>query len=136
MSADSDYFMKEKEYKTTSPPLYLVIRSVKDNHIVLVDENGEDREVEAEFLRDNWGGKVSWIYPYESNSMDLVKGVRGQEVMDLQKTLKGAGYLVEATGMYDELTFRAVMKLQKSVGLVPDGIVGSRTKALLYQIRD
>jgi len=136
MSPDRDYFMKDKEYNTTSSPLYLVIRSLRDNRIVLVDENGEDREVEAEFLKDNWGGKVSWIYPYDSNSVDLVRGVSGQEVMDLQKTLKGAGYLVDATGIYDELTFRAVMKLQKSVGLVPDGIVGSRTKALLYQIRD
>lgn len=135
-SNDHGSLIKDDREKTASSPLYMVIQSIKDNRVVLVDENGEDKEVEVKFLKDNWGRKVSWIYPYEGNGTDLVRGVSGEEVIELQNTLKDAGYLVEANGVYDELTFRAVTELQKSVGLVPDGIVGSRTKALLYQIRD
>lgn len=139
LSAESktqDRFLRDEMDKPVSPPLYFAIRSVAGNGVVLVDANGEDRHVAVDFLKDNWGGKVSWIYPYENKGTDLVKGVSGQEVTELQKTLKDIGYLVKTTGIYDELTFRAVMKLQESIGLVPDGIVGPRTKALFYQIRN
>ncbi len=129
-------FSGDEMHKPVSFPLYFVIRSVAGNGAVLVDANGEDRHVAVDFLKDKWGGKVSWIYPYENKSTDLVRGVSGQEVTEVQKTLKDIGYLVKTTGNYDELTFRAVMKLQESVGLVPDGIVGPRTKALFYQIRN
>jgi peptidoglycan hydrolase-like protein with peptidoglycan-binding domain len=54
----------------------------------------------------------------------------------VQKTLKKMGYPVEITGIYDESTFRNIMKFQEFFGLMPDGIVGTRTKALLYQMSD
>jgi peptidoglycan hydrolase-like protein with peptidoglycan-binding domain len=44
------------------------------------------------------------------------------------------GYLVESTGYYGDLTAGAVMKFQVDFGLEPDGIVGPKTRALLFQM--
>jgi peptidoglycan hydrolase-like protein with peptidoglycan-binding domain len=44
--------------------------------------------------------------------------------------------MVNPTGVYDESTFNGVMKFQEDFGLMADGIVGLRTRALFYQMVD
>ncbi len=89
-----------------------------------------------DFLQTHRGQEVSWAYPYKNRDFDLVKGMSGPGVLKVQETLKKIGYPVKITGIYDDSTFRNVMKFQKGFGLMADGIVGLRTKALLYQILD
>jgi general secretion pathway protein A len=120
----------------TSSLRYLLIREVTDDGALAVDVEGNDRLVTRDFLQSNWGKKVSWVYPYENRGADLVKGMRGQGVLKVQKTLKKIGYPVGITGIHDDSTFRSIMELQAHFGLIPDGIVGPRTKALLYQMSD
>jgi len=115
---------------------YLLIREVTADGAVAVDSEGNDRQVTRDFLQTHWGKRVSWAYPFGTRSVDLMKGMRGRGVLKVQKSLKKIGYPVEITGIYDDLTFRSVVEFQARFGLMSDGIVGPRTKALLYQMRD
>jgi general secretion pathway protein A len=115
---------------------YLLIREVTADGAVAVDSEGNDRLVTRDFLQAHWGKKVSWVHPREKRSVDLMKGMRGEGVLKVQKTLEKVGYPVEITGIYDESTFRSIMEFQARFGLMRDGIVGPRTKALLYQMSD
>ena len=115
---------------------YLLIHEVTADGAILVDAEGKNRPVTRVFLQSHWGQKVSWVYPYENKNVDLFKGMECPGDLRVQKTLKKMGYPVEITGIYDESTFRNIMKFQEFFGLMPDGIVGTRTKALLYQMSD
>lgn len=58
----------------------------------------------------------------------LKPGDSGNSVLDLQVTLQGLGYTVSADGDYGYDTQAAVMRLQRSLGIEADGIVGDMTR--------
>ncbi|MBI5926822.1 MAG: M15 family metallopeptidase [Aquabacterium sp.] len=57
----------------------------------------------------------------------LKPGVSGAIVMQWQNFLRGQGYLVNATGLYDQATFDATWAFQKKHKLDVDGKVGNQT---------
>lgn len=59
-------------------------------------------------------------------------GDKGETVVELQECLKQAGYLAEITGVYDDDTVNAVKAFQRSVGINPDGVAGSKTLVRLF----
>jgi len=70
----------------------------------------------------------------------LKYGTKGADVLLLQKYLNthsyvitqtGAGSLGHETASFGLLTKKAVQKFQKDHGLTPDGVVGSKTRALM-----
>ncbi len=70
---------------------------------------------------------------YEGFSARLVVGARGPEVERLQKLLTQVGvYPAKPSLTYDAATTEAVARFQRSRRLIPDGIVGSLTKIMLY----
>ncbi|MFH1480524.1 MAG: AAA family ATPase [Pseudomonadota bacterium] len=111
---------------------YLLIRDVTEEGAVAVDAGGKERAVSRNFILSHWDRKVSWVYPYDYQGMNLVKGTNDSEVLKVQRILNEIGYLLTPTGLYDESTFREVMKFQMDFGLKADGIVGPRTRALLF----
>jgi len=115
---------------------YLLIRKVVADGVIAVDADGKEREVPRDFFKNYGEQKVTWVYPYEGKRVDLIKGMRTQTVLRVQKALKKLGYLLELSGVYDNATFRCVTKFQNYFGLSPDGIVGPRTRAFLYQVSD
>ncbi len=121
---------------TMSPasPRYLLIREISEAGAIAVDTSGKERPVSSGFLLDHWGQRVSWVYPYENNRIELMRGMSGPDVLEVQRMLNEVGYQVEPTGIFDEATFLGVIRFQKSCGLMSDGIVGRRTKAILYQM--
>ena len=60
--------------------------------------------------------------------------MKGPEIMEIQQILDQTGYPVEATGSFDDNTRSMVKKLQMEFGLTADGIIGPRTRALIYQM--
>ena len=59
-------------------------------------------------------------------------GDNGAMVRQLQERLSDLGYwLGSVDGVFGETTHQAVYALQKSAGLVPDGVVGPKTRAAL-----
>ena len=115
-------------------PRYLLIRKITSDGAIAVNAEGKERSVTRDYILKNWGQKVSWVYPYKNKNIHLVKGMSVPDVLIVQRTLNEIGYLVEPTGIYDGSTFHEVMRFQKVFGLMADGIVGPRTRALLYQM--
>jgi len=65
-------------------------------------------------------------------ALAIKKGDSGPEVVQLQKTLKAAGYFGgNATGFYGSVTRAAVKKFQADNNLKVDGIVGPKTLSAL-----
>jgi len=115
---------------------YLLVGKVNEDGAIAIDAGGNERPVTRDFILKHWDHEVSWAYPYKNTNAHLVKGMRLPGVLEVQKVLGDLGYIVKPTGYYGELTFNAVMKFQKAFGLLADGIVGPRTRALLYQMAD
>ena len=117
-------------------PRYLLIREVTADGAIAIDAEGKEQLITKDFILTHWGQEVSWVYPYENKGANLVKWMSGPDVIKLQQTLNELGYSVEATGLYDKFTFHQVMRFQDDFALMADGIVGNRTKGLLYQMSD
>jgi general secretion pathway protein A len=113
---------------------YLVIKNTDEKGATVIDDDGEERAIDRDYIIDNWGGQVSWVYPLPKKTSALVRGADTPEVLEMQKTLNDMGYMVKTTGIYDQSTFQEISKFQKDFGLHVDGIAGPRTRALLYQM--
>lgn len=69
-----------------------------------------------------------------NHQLGLTIGDRGVEVESLQSALNSKlGLEIQVDGRFGPLTHGAVIQFQKYEGLVPDGIVGPRTKKALSQ---
>jgi general secretion pathway protein A len=115
-------------------PRYLLFHEITAQGAVVVDAEGNLSTVSSDFLEINRGHKVSWVYPYENKHRTLGKGMGGPNILKMQDTLESIGYPIELTGIFDEQTVQYIKRFQTSFGLVSDGIVGPRTKALLYMV--
>ena len=119
---------------SSSTPLYLLIREVTEGGGVAIDAGGREWLLARDFIMKHWGGKVSWVYLHKEKKARLEKGMDAPEVLEVQKILQDIGYLIEPTGFYNAATFSAVRAFQRDFGIPSDGIVGLRTRALLYQM--
>ncbi|MBW2565373.1 MAG: AAA family ATPase [Deltaproteobacteria bacterium] len=117
-------------------PRYLLISEVTPEGAVAIDADGKEQSITRDFIMTHWDNEVCWIYPYEDHGERIVKGMRGPDVVKLQYALNEVGYSVQPTGLYDGPTFDEVVNFQNDFRLKADGIVGTRTKGLLYQMTD
>ena len=115
---------------------YLLIDHITPEGAVARDVNGNKRNLTRDFILKHWGNQISWVYPYSDNSFFLKQGMRSQTVLTVQEILQDLGYLVTPNGVFDQQTFEEVKTFQNEFGLKADGVVGSRTLALLYQMAD
>jgi hypothetical protein len=113
---------------------YLLIREVTPDGAVAIDAEGKGRPIDRDFIWTHWDEEVGWVYPYEDHDANLVRGACGLSVIKLQRALDEIGYSVQPSGFYDESTYGQVVRFQRDFGLRADGIVGTRTKGLLYQM--
>jgi general secretion pathway protein A len=124
---------KKLSSSSLDAPGYLVISKVTEEGAIAMDANGKERSVMRNFIFDHWDGNIAWLYPFKDISSPLVEGMSGQEVLRVQEVLNEIGYLVKTTGRYGKSTSEQVSKFQGDFGLLVDGVVGPRTRALLYQ---
>ncbi|MBW1742449.1 MAG: AAA family ATPase [Deltaproteobacteria bacterium] len=115
-------------------PQYLLIKEVIAKGAIAVDVNGNEHLIDRSFILTHWDGEVCWVYPYENNDDSLARGMSGLPVIKLQRALDEIGYSVKPIGLYDQTTHDQVMRFQGDFSLKADGIVGTRTKGLLYQM--
>ena len=117
-------------------PRYLLIHHVTPEGAVALDVDGNQMEITRDFILKHWGREVAWVYPYGDNSLCLKQGMRSSNVLAVQEVLQDLGYLAISSGVFDQQTYGEVKKFQDDFGLKADGVVGSRTMALLYQMAD
>ncbi|MBN1908014.1 MAG: AAA family ATPase [Deltaproteobacteria bacterium] len=115
---------------------YLLITGVNENGARCSDAEGNEREISKEFLFENWGGSVSWIFPVYARDQIYNIGMEGPAISRFQKTLQSKGYLVQVNGIYDITTLNEMKRFQGDFGLRVDGVAGPRTNALLYQMAE
>ena len=134
----AEYFtMLKKPFSIHHGPSgYLLIQHLTPNGAVSLDADGNTRELPRDFILEHWGGQVTWVYPYSDNGFFLKQGMRSPAVLTLQEIFQDLGYLVTPNGIFDQQTYEEVKKFQDEFGLKADGVVGSRTLALLYQMAD
>jgi len=111
---------------------YLLVRRITDNGAVVIDEKGVEQRVLRNYILSHWDRTVSFAYPVNYNYVILKKGMILPDVLKVQQIFSKIGYLIEPTGIYDNLTFHEVMKFQEDFGLIADGLIGPQTRALLY----
>jgi general secretion pathway protein A len=137
------YEVIEKPFRLQTPrevpsslpfPRYLLVREQTHEWAVIIDAEGRKQTVTRDFILRNWGLKISWFFPDKNRSAKLSRDMSPQDILEVQMTLQNKGYQVELTGVFDESTFKEIVKLQKDFGLTADGIVGPMTRALLYLI--
>jgi general secretion pathway protein A len=117
-------------------PRYLLISEVTPDGAVAIDADGKEQLITKDFIMTYWDNEVGWVYPYEDHEERIVRGMGGPDVIKLQYALNEIGYFVQPTGLYDGPTFDEIVNFQNDFGLMADGIVGARTKGLLYQMTD
>ena len=118
------------------PSAYLLIHHVTPDGAVALDADGNKRNLTRDFILEHWGGQVSWVYPYVDNRFFLNQGMQSLAVLALQEILQDLGHLITPNGFFDQQTCEEVKNFQNEFGLKADGVVGSRTLALLYQMAD
>ncbi len=64
----------------------------------------------------------------------LQRGMKGNEVLTMQKALQSLGYSIAADGKFGPATETAVKAFQKQYGLKADGLAGNLTLTLLYSL--
>ena len=62
----------------------------------------------------------------------LQAGDKGEQVTLLQQKLADAGYLEAASGVYDEATEQAVLRLQQNYGLEETGVADIETQEVIF----
>ncbi|SPD72476.1 putative secretion ATPase, PEP-CTERM locus family protein [uncultured Desulfobacterium sp.] len=112
--------------------LYLLVSKQTGNSCTIIDSEGKEQDVSKNFIQRNWGHYISWFFPYTDSDIDLKKGMSSPKVLEVQMILQKNGYQVKASGIFDELTLNEIKRLQKDFGLIADGIIGPKTRALLY----
>lgn len=96
-------------------------------------EDGMHFEIAEETIR-SWqanGTLGKEVAAHSTAPTILTRGDRGVAVRDLQKSLAKAGYDILPDGEFGPITQGIVIDFQSKNGLVPDGVVGSKTLAKL-----
>lgn len=78
---------------------------------------------DTEYHKTNSKYSIKLIYLY--------KGDKGRDVQIIQELLIIRGYNIQATGIFDQATYEAVLNFQKKNNLSPDGVIGSKTMLAL-----
>ena len=74
------------------------------------------------------------IFKLDTNAVDVESGtiLGGKSVREIQEALVKQGYKISVDGKMGPQTLAAITLFQKVNGLVPDGVVGPKTLAVLF----
>jgi general secretion pathway protein A len=115
-------------------PRYLVLAQLAGDTAKVFYEDASPIEVPVDTLDEFWLRRafVYWI-DLEPIGENIKLGDSGGQVVWLQSGLQSLGlYKGKPTGEFDENTQEAVLDFQQQCSLLPDGIVGPKTKLALY----
>ncbi len=116
-------------------PRFLTVIKITASQIIFQDgPRGETISAAPETIRPYWSGKVFILWKNFLNCVgDIPKGAPEESVITLKMLLRDIGFKhLTMDAHYDDATREAVEEIQTRNGLEKDGIVGSRTKIVIY----
>jgi general secretion pathway protein A len=120
-------------------PVYLALTKIDGDQLTL--RGGPRKEqilVQPDALRKYWSG-VAFI-PWKNflrHDGEIPKYAPEDAIITLKILLRDIGFNdIEISPAYDVQTREAVKKIQQKHGLIPDGVVGSLTKIVLYNEKE
>jgi general secretion pathway protein A len=119
----------------SSEPRFLTLAGVSGNELVLKGgEKGEAIHVAAGDIVSYWSGFAFVPWKDFLNFMGTIPGDAPPEaVFTLKMLLKEIGFSeIKPDQTYDDAAVEAVKTIQQKHGIVVDGIVGSKTKIVIY----
>jgi general secretion pathway protein A len=115
-------------------PRYAVLASLGTQSAQIYYGDGQPQEVSLQLLDQFWLRRAFIFWKDFENVEELIKpGDYGGQVVWLQAGLQMLGlYSGSLTGTYDAATEESVRRFQQRNNLLLDGIVGPRTRLVLY----
>jgi general secretion pathway protein A len=116
-------------------PRYLTLVKITGNEIILKGgEKDEVISVEPAKMQSYWSGNALILWKNFFNySGDIGLDAPAESVFTLKMLLRDIGFKeIKPDNLYDDFTRETIKKIQKKHGIEVDGIVGARTKIVLY----
>jgi general secretion pathway protein A len=106
---------------------------VEDGQARLIDRDGTARRVTLAALRGEYSDRAIYLWRDPDPAAGILgASARGKPVERLQQDLVQLGLLPgKPTGRYDPATIDAVTRIQRTAGLIPDGVAGPQTRMVL-----
>jgi murein L,D-transpeptidase YcbB/YkuD len=121
----SSYGTSSKSYSTPTPTSVPSNTSTSSNNVEVKSRNNSTDTTSNSYETINLGDRI------------LKKGMIGNDVLQLEKILIEKNFLTENPNnesmLFDERIENAVISFQKSIGLLADGVVGSKTVSHLKE---
>lgn len=118
-------------------PRYLTLIEITGNELVFKGGEGEKGEmirVTPEVMKSYWPG-IAYI-PWKdflNCRGDIPLDAPKESVLTLKMLLRDIGFTgIKLDHVYDDTTRKAVEQIQETYGIMKDGIVGARTKIVIY----
>ena len=116
-------------------PRYLTLVKITGNKMIFKGgEKDEIISVEPAKMQSYWSGNAYILWKNFFNySGDIGLDAPAESVFTLKMLLRDIGYKeIKPDNLYDDFTRETIKKIQEKHGIEVDGIVGARTKIVLY----
>lgn len=116
-------------------PRYLTLIKMTENELILKGgEKDEVVSVEPAKMQSNWTGNAYILWKnFYNYSGDIPLDAPEESVFTLKMLLRDIGFKeIKPDNLYDDFTRETIKKIQEKHGIEVDGIVGARTKIVIY----
>jgi general secretion pathway protein A len=116
-------------------PRYLTLVKMTGNEMILKGgEKDEVISVEPAKMQSYWSGNAYILWKNFFNySGDIGLDAPAESIFTLKMLLRDIGFKdIKPDNLYDDFTRETIKKIQEKHGIEVDGIVGARTKIVLY----
>ncbi len=119
--------------------IWVVLQKVSDVRATIFHPTSGETEISREELSKRWGNEAIIFWKnLDSSDFILQPGMEGEGVERFAEKLKALGYFkgIPPRSTYDREMRQVVVHYQREHGLVVDGIIGPRTKMVIYRMLD
>jgi general secretion pathway protein A len=116
-------------------PRYLTLIKMTENEMIFKGgEKDEVISVEPAKMQSYWNGNAYILWKNFFNySGDIPLNAPEESVFTLKMLLRDIGFKeIKPDNLYDDFTMETIKKIQEKHGIQVDGIVGARTKIVIY----
>ena len=118
--------------KAGNQAIWVAVTGTEGDSVRITTDGNETALMTKERFGEAYAGQAVVFWEDAAPDAPILKNeMSGPEVRKLQEELRARNLLGEVTGVYDEKTRRAVLKIQAQTGLRIDGIAGRQVRMVL-----